>query len=34
MLQNDTLTNIEARITKKVIFKIYISGAVEKCPYF
>ena len=34
MLKNDTITNIEARIKNKVIFKIYISRAVEKCPYF
>ena len=26
--------NIEARIKNKVIFKIYISGAAEKCTYF
>ena len=25
--------NIEARIKNEVIFKICVSGAVEKCPY-
>ena len=26
--------NIQARIKNKDIFKILISGAIEKCPYF